>query len=109
MPHVRLIQLKAYILVFVFFLVAGIVSIAILNISGPRYPSRTRHIIGYVTDVSDDSFEVETAKKQSMSFIEMPGTRVSVAHLKRHLNEHAPTDVYYLVASDGAYIVVNVD
>jgi len=88
----------------------GILGIAWL---GPvlRHGSNIDHTAGtIVAPVGPGrNFILQTASGQILHFQCGTGCRASLAHLQRHFNEHAHTDVYYIEGANHALLALDVD
>lgn len=89
---------------------AGILGIAWL---GPLlgHGSNVDHAAGTIVSPVGPgrSFVLKTASGQILHFQCGSGCRASLAHLQRHFNEHAHTDVYYIVGARGTLQALDVD
>ena len=63
----------------------------------PGVPAHLAHVQGYVVDIRPNGlFALQVPGHTGLLWFEpAPGASISSAHLERHLQEHAPTDVYY--------------
>jgi hypothetical protein len=82
------------------------------TLTGPSstYGSRVQHVDGEIVAIGPDmDFVLETADQRYMHF-ECGGLcQASLAHMQRHLREHAKTDVYYLVQGPENLLALSVD
>lgn len=64
----------------------------------PQTPERLEHVHGIVVAMrAGDQFAVRAPGHVGIIWFRIAsGARISLAHLERHLQEHASTDVYYL-------------
>jgi|GEM_PF-993653 hypothetical protein len=63
----------------------------------PAVPAHLMHVHGVIVAVrADGTFALQVAGRQRVLwFRPAPGAPISLAHLRRHLHEHAATDVFY--------------
>jgi hypothetical protein len=63
----------------------------------PALPANLSHVHGMVVAVENNgTFAVQTPEYNSpLWFRIVPGAPISLDHLRRHMREHAVTDVYY--------------
>jgi hypothetical protein len=70
-----------------------------------------RHVHGLVVAVQgNDEFALAQAGRPGREWFHIaPGAHISLAHLRRHLHEHAGTDVTYTVTASGALLAWTAD
>ncbi len=84
-------------------------------ISAPPHPSSSNveHVEGNIVQMEDRKsgmeFELETANGQLMQFQCTDLCHASSWHLERHMQEHAETDIYYIVQPDHHLIALDAD
>jgi hypothetical protein len=63
----------------------------------PAAPANLAHVHGIVVAVQNNgTFAVQLpGAKSALWFRVAPGAPISLDHLRRHLREHAPTDIFY--------------
>ncbi len=63
----------------------------------PELPAHLKHVHGTIVALqANGSFAVQMpGRKQPLWFKPAPGAPISLDHLRRHLRERAPTDIYY--------------
>jgi hypothetical protein len=68
-----------------------------LQTMGPALPAHLEHIHGFIVAVeSNGIFTVQAPGYSSpLWFRVAPGAPISLDHLRRHLREHAATDIFY--------------
>ena len=78
----------------------------------PVIPAHLGHVHGVIVAVEPNGmFAVSVpGHKNRIWFKPAPGSSISLAHLLRHLHEHAPTDVYYqLIQQQGVLLAWDAD
>ena len=73
----------------------------------PDVPAHLGHVHGLIVAVeANGMFAVSLpGRKNRIWFKPAPGSSISLAHLLRHLHEHAPTDIYYqLIQQQGVLL-----
>lgn len=72
----------------------GVVGLRALQ---PNIPAHLGHVHGIIVAIEPNGmFAVSVpGRKDRIWFKPAPGSTISLAHLSRHLHEHAPTDIYY--------------
>ncbi len=89
---------------------AGILGIAVL---GPTlgHGANVNHAAGTIYRLTGPgkSFILRTASGQLLQFQCGDSCRASLAHLQRHYNEHAHTDVYYIEGMNHTLVALDVD
>lgn len=72
----------------------------------PSVPGRLEHAHGVIVSIKgNDTFAVrESGHASPVWFRIARGAPISLAHLRRHLAEHAPTDVFYQDQRQGALL-----
>jgi len=70
-----------------------------------------RHIQGVVVAIQgNDAFALAEPGRAGREWFRVgPGAHISLAHLRRHLHEHAETDVTYTVSASGALLAWTAD
>ncbi|HUY76501.1 MAG TPA: hypothetical protein VMV29_06995 [Ktedonobacterales bacterium] len=70
-----------------------------------------RHIHGVVVSTQgNDEFALATPGRPGREWFHLaPGAHISMAHLRRHLHEHAGTDVTYQITASGMLIAWTAD
>jgi hypothetical protein len=89
-------------------LAAWVVSLALIGVGTfggmlglralePAVPANLTHIHGFVVAVENNgAFAIQAPGHNSpLWFSRAPGAPISLDHLRRHLREHAATDVFY--------------
>ncbi len=63
----------------------------------PTAPANLAHVHGIIVSVQNNgTFAVQLPGAKSMLWFRIaPGAPISLDHLRRHLHERAPTDIYY--------------
>jgi hypothetical protein len=93
----------------------GLITLVIIGITDAVGYSITRgpntdHLAGTLTSIGPGQvFVLKTAAGKLVSFQCTERCISSEPHMQRHLNEHAHTDVYYMRATNGTLIAVDVD
>lgn len=74
-------------------------------------PSNYQHAHGLVVAIRGErEFALEVPGHAGMEWFEIaPGTRISMAHLWRHLHERAPTDITFEVEGTGMLMAQSAD
>lgn len=101
----------------IFFVFALIGSLALVGVGavalvGPRvaYGTSVAHEDGKISEIGPGKdFVLLTASGQQLHFQCGSQCRASLAHIQRHLREHAHTDVYYIHGPDGSLVALDVD
>ena len=77
----------------------------------PVLPAHLAHAHGVVVALRPNGlFAVQVPGQASLLwFRPAPGAPISLAHLRRHLREHAPTDVYYQPQQQGVPLAWEAD
>lgn len=100
----RYSQLAAWLIVLA--LVGSMTLGALLGLRAlePSAPAHLDHAHGVIVSIKgDDTFAVrESGHASPIWFRIARGAPISLAHLRRHLTEHAPTDVFYQDQRQGA-------
>jgi hypothetical protein len=99
---------------FVIVLIGSLSLISILGIAiiGPAVGHGTNvdHAAGKIVEVGPGrDFVLLTETGQRLAFQCGNGCRASLAHLQRHLREHAHTDVYYVAGTNKTLMALDVD
>ncbi len=105
-------RLAAFISVIVLIGLITLVLIGTANVIGAAitHESGTEHTAGTITSMGPgQNFILKTATGKLMHFQCTEKCVSAEPHMQRHLNEHAHTDVYYMHATGGALIAVDVD
>jgi hypothetical protein len=94
---VRFPRLAAWMVVLVLVGVGTLGALQGLQALEPEIPSHLDHIHGTVVAMrAGDRFAVRVQDHTRMVWFRIAqGAPISLAHIQRHLQEHAPTDVYY--------------
>ncbi len=101
----------------IFFVCALIGSIALICVGsvalvGPMMAHGTgvSHEDGKIIEIGPgEDFVLATASGQQLHFQCDSPCRASLAHMERHLREHAHTDVYYIHGPGGSLVALDVD
>jgi hypothetical protein len=93
----RFPRLAAWVVVLALVSMGTVCALQGLRALEPETPQRLDHIHGVVVAMqSGDRFAVRVPGHASAIWFRIaPGAHISLAHIQRHLQEHAPTDVYY--------------
>ncbi len=77
----------------------------------PAVPANLAHVHGVVVTVENNGvFAVQVPGLRSPLWFRIaPGAPISLDHLRRHLREHAGTDVYYQVRQYGPQLAWKAD
>lgn len=90
-------------------------SLAGLQVLTPALPPSASgsytHVHGEIVAVdTDGKFAVQVPGRQSWLWMQRaPDSRISMAHLDRHMSERAPTDVRYEVGPNGVLMAMDAD
>lgn len=100
--------------VFVLLLIGGLSLACIGGLAhiGPEllYGGNVAHAAGKIIFIGPGKdFVLETARRQQLHFQCGVQCRASLAHMQRHLREHANTDVYYIEGQNNSLLALNVD
>ncbi|HEY4384011.1 MAG TPA: hypothetical protein VGN34_05985 [Ktedonobacteraceae bacterium] len=101
--------------VFIILLLIGSFAIAGIGITswlGPKLAHGTdvKHAAGKILSIQNGrDFTFLTKEGQHMSFECRTQCRGSLGHMQRHVNEKAPTDVYYIQGPGNTLQVIDVD
>jgi hypothetical protein len=69
-----------------------------------------QHAAGKIVEIGPGKdFMLETESGQQLFFQCSTGCRATLAHMQRHLNEHAHTDVYYIEGQGKTLMALDVD
>ncbi len=88
---------------------AGVGAVAVI---GPvlAHGTQVEHEDGNIIQIGPgEDFVLATADRQQLHFQCGNHCRASLAHLQRHLREHAHTDVYYIHGPGGTLVALDVD
>ncbi len=88
---------------------AGVGAVAVI---GPAlaHGTQVEHEDGNIIQIGPGTdFVLATASGQRLRFQCGSQCRASLAHLQRHLREHAHTDVYYMHGPGGSLVALDVD
>ena len=100
---------------FIVLLVIGCLALAGIGITswlGPKlaHGSNVEHVNGKILSIQNGrDFTFVTKQGQHLSFQCRTQCRGSLGHMQRHVNEKAPTDVYYIQGPGNALEVIDVD
>lgn len=108
-------RLAAWLAAFIVIGVATVGGIYSLRAMSPSLPAGLRHAHGTIIAVrdDDDTFELEAVTQSGKSMLAWfhcaVGARISLDHLRRHLNERAATDVTYTTGAGGVLLAWTAD
>jgi hypothetical protein len=100
-------QIAAWLIVIVMVGLATLCALQGLHALAPAAPAHMEHMHGVITTFQgSDVFAMRTPGHASVVWFRVAhGSHLSLAHLRRHLGEQAPTDVYYLDQQHGLPLV----
>ena len=103
-------------------LAAWVVSLALIGVGTfggvlglralqPAIPANLAHVHGVIVTVENNGvFAVQAPGSNSPLWFRIaPGAPISLDHLRRHLHEHAATDVYYQARQHGVQLAWEAD
>ncbi|HLI09270.1 MAG TPA: hypothetical protein VKV40_22100 [Ktedonobacteraceae bacterium] len=99
---------------FVFALIGSIALAAVgaVSVVGPMlaHGDNVEHADGKIIKIGPGKdFVLATESGEQLHFQCGDQCRASLAHMQRHLREHAHTDVYYIHGPDGSLVALDVD
>lgn len=105
-------RIAAMFFVFVLIGCLALAGVGAVAVAGPMlaHGTETEHADGNIIEIGPgEDFVLATASGQQLHFQCGGQCRASLAHMQRHLREHAHTDVYYIHGPDGSLVVLDVD
>lgn len=99
----RFPRLAAWVVVLALVSVGTLCALQGLRALEPGTPSHLDHIHGIVVAMQEgDRFAVRVPGHATMVWFRIAqGAPISLAHIERHMQEHAPTDVFYQDQQNG--------
>lgn len=93
----RFPRLAAWVIVLALLGMGTLCALQGLRMLEPDAPPRLEHVHGVIVAMrGDDEFAVRAPGHTGTIWFRVAhGAPISLAHVQRHLQEHAPTDVYY--------------
>ena len=100
---VRYPSLAAWMVVLALVATGTLVAFQGIRVFEPSVPAGLEHLHGIVVATrAGEVFAVKVPGNANPVWFRVArGAPISFAHLRRHLQEHAPTDIYYLQAQGG--------
>ncbi|HEX8995726.1 MAG TPA: hypothetical protein VF812_06825 [Ktedonobacterales bacterium] len=99
----RFPRLSAWLLALALVSVATLGAVQGLHALEPGMPPHMEHMHGVITAIrGGDVFAVRAPGHAGVEWLRIArGAHISLAHLQRHMREHAPTDIYYQEQQQG--------
>lgn len=96
-------------------LLTGSITLSCIGVLGAIEPSftngaRAEHVDGKITRLKNGmDFVFQTSSGRVMQFQCNKACRATLGHLRRHMNEHAHTDVFYVEGPNNSLLAIDVD